>query len=195
MTPRVARGAEDRGGAQAARAGPRGGGLRRPDGRKGHRGAEGSDPARHRHARRDGRGDRRRRRGAALPHAPGRRAAGRRSSTPAVRAASGETSSISRPRRRSSRPVPAPRSPSTATARSPRASARRTSSPPAASPIELEPGTAGRILDEVGLVFLFAPSFHPAMKELGTVRRELGIRTIFNALGPLGQPGRAPRAR
>ena len=59
--------------------------------------------------------------------------------------------------------------------------------------IELEPATAGALLDEVGLVFLFAPSFHPAMKELGTVRRELGVRTIFNALGPLANPAGASR--
>src|SRR5437870_10812120 len=44
--------------------------------------------------------------------------------------------------------------------------------------VDLDPERAGRILDEAGLVFLFAPSFHPAMRELGTVRRELGIRTI-----------------
>ena len=59
--------------------------------------------------------------------------------------------------------------------------------------VELDPERAGRILDETGLVFLFAPSFHPAMKELGTVRRELGIRTIFNALGPLANPAGATR--
>jgi anthranilate phosphoribosyltransferase len=60
-------------------------------------------------------------------------------------------------------------------------------------PIELSPESAGRILDDAGLVFLFAPSFHPAMKELGTVRRELGVRTIFNALGPLANPAGAMR--
>ena len=59
--------------------------------------------------------------------------------------------------------------------------------------VELDSRQAGRILDEVGLVFLFAPAFHPAMKELGTVRRELGIRTIFNALGPLANPAGATR--
>jgi anthranilate phosphoribosyltransferase len=59
--------------------------------------------------------------------------------------------------------------------------------------VDLTPAAAGRILDEVGLVFLFAPSFHPAMKELGTVRRELGVRTIFNALGPLANPAGARR--
>jgi anthranilate phosphoribosyltransferase len=57
--------------------------------------------------------------------------------------------------------------------------------------VDLEPEAAGRVLDDVGLVFLFAPSFHPAMRELGTVRRELGIRTIFNALGPLANPAGA----
>lgn len=59
--------------------------------------------------------------------------------------------------------------------------------------IDIDPEMAGRVLDEVGLVFLFAPSFHPAMKELGTVRRELGVRTIFNALGPLANPAGATR--
>jgi anthranilate phosphoribosyltransferase len=59
--------------------------------------------------------------------------------------------------------------------------------------IDLDPETAGRLLDDVGLAFLFAPAFHPAMKELGTVRRELGVRTIFNALGPLANPASASR--
>ncbi|HEX5134878.1 MAG TPA: anthranilate phosphoribosyltransferase, partial [Thermoanaerobaculia bacterium] len=59
--------------------------------------------------------------------------------------------------------------------------------------IDLDPDRAGRLLDDIGLVFLFAPAFHPAMKELGTVRRELGVRTIFNALGPLANPAGAKR--
>ncbi|MGH9399667.1 MAG: anthranilate phosphoribosyltransferase [Thermoanaerobaculia bacterium] len=59
--------------------------------------------------------------------------------------------------------------------------------------IELDSEAAGRVLDDVGFVFLFAPMFHPAMKELGTVRRELGVRTIFNALGPLANPAGAAR--
>ena len=59
--------------------------------------------------------------------------------------------------------------------------------------LDLEPAAAGRVLDEVGLAFLFAPSFHPAMRELGRVRRELGIRTIFNVLGPLANPAGAAR--
>jgi anthranilate phosphoribosyltransferase len=60
-------------------------------------------------------------------------------------------------------------------------------------PLDIDPDRAGKILDEIGLVFLFAPAFHPAMKELGTVRRELGVRTIFNALGPLANPAGAAR--
>lgn len=59
--------------------------------------------------------------------------------------------------------------------------------------IDLDPDRAGQVLDEVGLVFLFAPAFHPAMKELGTVRSELGVRTIFNSLGPLANPAGASR--
>jgi anthranilate phosphoribosyltransferase len=60
-------------------------------------------------------------------------------------------------------------------------------------PLDIDPDRAGRLLDEIGLVFLFAPAFHPAMKELGTVRRELGVRTIFNSLGPLANPAGAAR--
>ena len=47
-------------------------------------------------------------------------------------------------------------------------------------------------LDRAGLAFCFAPNFHPALALLGPVRRRLGIRTIFNCLGPLANPARAP---
>jgi anthranilate phosphoribosyltransferase len=46
-------------------------------------------------------------------------------------------------------------------------------------------------LEEVGLVFLFAQRHHPAMKYVATVRKELGVKTIFNVLGPLTNPARA----
>lgn len=50
------------------------------------------------------------------------------------------------------------------------------------------PVEAARCLEEVGLTFLFAPFFHPAMKNVAPIRRELGVRTVFNILGPLTNP-------
>jgi anthranilate phosphoribosyltransferase len=54
--------------------------------------------------------------------------------------------------------------------------------------IDLGPETAGAVLRETGLVFLYAPIFHPAMRHVGPVRRELGVPTIMNLLGPLVNP-------
>ena len=54
--------------------------------------------------------------------------------------------------------------------------------------INLAPKQAGKILEKVGMVFLFAPLYHPAMKNIAPVRRELGIRTVFNFLGPFLNP-------
>jgi len=54
--------------------------------------------------------------------------------------------------------------------------------------IELDATATGRVLDEVGMAFLFAPRLHPAMRHAGPVRRELGVRTVFNLLGPLTNP-------
>lgn len=53
--------------------------------------------------------------------------------------------------------------------------------------------TLERCLEEVGLAFLYAPNLHPAMKHAGPVRKQLGIRTIFNLLGPLTNPAGAKR--
>lgn len=53
---------------------------------------------------------------------------------------------------------------------------------------DLPPEEVGRCVDEVGIGFMFAPSYHPAMKHAMPVRRELGLRTVFNALGPLTNP-------
>ena len=56
--------------------------------------------------------------------------------------------------------------------------------------VETTAAVAETCLKEIGLAFLFAPSFHPATKAVSPVRRELGIRTIFNVLGPLTNPAR-----
>jgi anthranilate phosphoribosyltransferase len=49
-------------------------------------------------------------------------------------------------------------------------------------------GDAARLLDRCGMTFLFAPLFHPAMRHVGPIRRELGVGTIMNMLGPLANP-------
>ena len=54
--------------------------------------------------------------------------------------------------------------------------------------IELDPEEMARVLEEAGLVFMFAPLLHPAMRHVGPVRRELGFPTIMNVLGPLTNP-------
>jgi anthranilate phosphoribosyltransferase len=55
-------------------------------------------------------------------------------------------------------------------------------------PIDLPPARVERAIEEIGLGFLFAPLYHPAMKHVGGARRELRVRTIFNLLGPLANP-------
>jgi anthranilate phosphoribosyltransferase len=57
--------------------------------------------------------------------------------------------------------------------------------------INLKPDQVGRCVDEVGVGFMFAPAHHAAMKHAAPVRRELGVRTIFNILGPLTNPAGA----
>jgi anthranilate phosphoribosyltransferase len=59
--------------------------------------------------------------------------------------------------------------------------------------IDMWPKQAGAALDKIGIAFLFAPLLHPAMREVMPVRRELGVRTIFNLLGPLTNPAGARR--
>ena len=58
--------------------------------------------------------------------------------------------------------------------------------------IHLTPAQIARSIDEVGIGFMFAPNHHPAMKNVAPVRKELGVRTIFNILGPLTNPASAP---
>ncbi|HMN99548.1 MAG TPA: anthranilate phosphoribosyltransferase [Miltoncostaeaceae bacterium] len=59
--------------------------------------------------------------------------------------------------------------------------------------IDLSPDGVSRCLEETGLGFMFAPSHHPAFRHIVPVRRALGVRTIFNLLGPLTNPAGAPR--
>ena len=144
---------------------------------------EGRDAGRDRRLRaRDARA-RRRRRG---PRAP-------TWSTRPAPAATAPTRSTSRRRRRSSRPRAARRSPSTATGRCRRAAGRPTCSRRSACASTSRPSDVAECIDEVGFGFLFAQAHHPAMRHAGPVRRELGVRTVFNLLGPLTNPAGARR--
>jgi anthranilate phosphoribosyltransferase len=58
--------------------------------------------------------------------------------------------------------------------------------------IELQPEQVSQCIAECGLGFMFAPVHHPAMKVVAPVRREMGVRTLFNILGPLTNPANAP---
>jgi anthranilate phosphoribosyltransferase len=58
--------------------------------------------------------------------------------------------------------------------------------------INLKPEQIARCIEQVGIGFMFAPNHHPAMKNVAPVRKELGIKTIFNILGPLTNPAAAP---
>jgi anthranilate phosphoribosyltransferase len=59
--------------------------------------------------------------------------------------------------------------------------------------IDLSPSGVAACIDEAGLGFCFAPRFHPALRHAGPTRRELGVRTVFNFLGPLANPARVRR--
>ncbi len=58
--------------------------------------------------------------------------------------------------------------------------------------IPLDESAAGRCLDATGFTFLFAPHYHPALKALAPIRSTLGVRTVFNMLGPLANPAEPP---
>ncbi len=58
--------------------------------------------------------------------------------------------------------------------------------------IHLQPEQIAQCIADVGIGFMFAPNHHPAMKNVAPVRKELGVRTLFNILGPLTNPAGAP---
>jgi anthranilate phosphoribosyltransferase len=58
-------------------------------------------------------------------------------------------------------------------------------------PVDVPPAAQASVMREAGIAFLFAPAHHPALRHAAQARRELGTRTIFNALGPLANPARA----
>ncbi len=60
--------------------------------------------------------------------------------------------------------------------------------------IDHDAASAGAALRRIGFAFMFAPNFHPAMRHAGPTRREIGIRTVFNLLGPLTNPAGARRS-
>jgi anthranilate phosphoribosyltransferase len=59
--------------------------------------------------------------------------------------------------------------------------------------IELSPEQVAACIERAGIGFMFAPAFHPAMKYVGPLRREIGVRTVFNLVAPLANPARASR--
>ena len=59
--------------------------------------------------------------------------------------------------------------------------------------IELEPHHVASVIDEAGIGFMFAPAYHPGFRHAGPVRREIGIRTVFNILGPMVNPAKVKR--
>lgn len=60
-------------------------------------------------------------------------------------------------------------------------------------PIDVPVARMKEVLDEAGIVFMFAPTMHPAMRHVGPVRREMGIQTVMNLIGPLANPAMAGR--
>ncbi len=56
--------------------------------------------------------------------------------------------------------------------------------------LAMEPVRVRESIEQIGIGFMFAPAFHPAMKQVAPVRRELGVRTVFNLMGPLINPAR-----
>ncbi len=122
-----------------------------------------------------------------------RRRARRDASTSSAPAATGRTRSTCRRWRRSSSPGPGCRCASTATARRRRSAAAPTCSKLLGVAIELHADGVAACVREAGIGFCFAPVFHPAFRFAGPPRREIGVPTAFNLLGPMANPGRVRR--
>jgi anthranilate phosphoribosyltransferase len=60
-------------------------------------------------------------------------------------------------------------------------------------PVQLEPEAAAKAIDSLGFAFLFAPFYHPSLKYAGPVRKAIGVRTVFNILGPMVNPAGVKR--
>lgn len=60
-------------------------------------------------------------------------------------------------------------------------------------PIDMSPGAMAQVFAAAGIVFMFAPLMHPALRHVGPIRRDLGIPTVMNMVGPLANPARAGR--
>ena len=131
---------------------------------------------------------RRRRAGAARP-----RTCATAPSTSSAPAATARTRSTCRRWPRSSSPAPACRCASTAPAVPRRSAARPTCCEALGVAIELTPDGVRRCVEEAGIGFCFAPRFHPAFRFAAPARREIGIPTVFNLLGPMANPGRVRR--
>ena len=116
-----------------------------------------------------------------------------RCSTRAVPVAIAPTPSTSRRSRRWCWPRAGSGSPSTATDRYRASAAAPICSKRWGVNVAAEPAVVERCLVEAGIAFFFAPTFHPSMRHAGPARRELGVRTAFNLLGPLTNPAGAAR--
>lgn len=57
--------------------------------------------------------------------------------------------------------------------------------------LDMTPGQVEESIEQIGIGFMFAPNFHPAMRNVASIRREIGVRTVFNILGPLTNPANA----
>ncbi len=58
--------------------------------------------------------------------------------------------------------------------------------------VNIQPEQCVKLLKKIGICFFFAQKYHTSMKYVGPVRKELGVRTVFNLLGPLTNPGSMP---